>query len=94
MYAGAIDLQVTYDTIVITAVRRGNVCLVHENRKTEVRFLRALHVASGNPSLNIIVRETYDWHLKRRFFLRYTLYHFNAIFNAMISYGSHDWEKP
>lgn len=44
-----IELQVTYDTSVITAVRKANARLVHDNRKTEARFLRILHVASGNP---------------------------------------------
>lgn len=57
---GTIDLQVTYDANVITAVRKANVRLVHDNRKTEGRFLRASHVASGSPSLNKIVRDTYD----------------------------------
>lgn len=58
---GTIDLQVTYDVNVITAVRKGNVRLVHDNLKTEVRFLQASHVASGNPILKKIVRDTYDW---------------------------------
>lgn len=56
---GTIDLQVTYDANVITAVRKASVRLVHNNRKTEVRFLRASHVASGNSCLKKIVRDTY-----------------------------------
>lgn len=46
-----IDLHVTYmyDANVITAVRKKNLRLVHDKRKTEVRFLRASHVASGIP---------------------------------------------
>lgn len=48
-YVATIELQVTYDTSVITAVRKANARLVHDNRKTEARFLRILHVASGNP---------------------------------------------
>lgn len=50
---GTIDLQVTYDANFITAVHKAN-----NNHKTEVRFLRASHIASGNPSLEIIVRDT------------------------------------
>ena len=50
-----LDLQVTYDADVITAVR-----LVHDNRMIEVRFLWTSHVASGKPSQNKIVRDTYE----------------------------------
>lgn len=35
---GTIDLQMTYDADVITAIRKADVRLVQENRKTEVRF--------------------------------------------------------
>lgn len=55
-----IDLHVTYDANVITAVRKKNLRLVHDKRKTEVRFLRASHAASGIPSSNKIVSDTYD----------------------------------
>lgn len=44
----AIDLQVTYDGNVITAVRKANEFLVHDDRKAEVRFLRASHFSRGN----------------------------------------------
>lgn len=37
--------------------------------KTKVRFLRASHDASGNPSPNKVVRDTYDWHVKHPFVL-------------------------
>lgn len=50
-----IDLQVTYDANVITAVR-----LVHDNRMIEVRFLWTSHFASGKSSQNNIVRDTYE----------------------------------
>lgn len=83
----------TYVADVITAVRKTNVCLVHGNCKTEVQFPRALYIASGNPAPNKIVRDTYDWHVKRAFVLRYILNHFNAVFNVAISHGSYDWQN-
>lgn len=45
---GSIDLQVTHDVNIITAVRKENVRLVHDNRKLEVRYKgdRTLRVAS------------------------------------------------
>lgn len=57
---GTIDLQVIHDANVITAFLKANVCLVQGNRKTEVRFQRASHVASGNPSLKK-ARDTSDY---------------------------------
>lgn len=66
---GTIDLQVTYDAKIVLAVRKANVRLEHGNCKPEVRFLRASHVASGNPCPNKIVCDTYDWHVKRPFVL-------------------------
>lgn len=39
-----------YDTNAITAVRKANVRLVHQNRP-EVQFIRASHDSSGNPCL-------------------------------------------
>lgn len=84
------DLQLIYDTNVITAVRKANLRLVHDNRTMEVRFLRASHVASVIPSKIKIVRDTYDWHAKRPIVLCCNLNHFNAIFNAMISHVSHE----
>lgn len=72
-------MQLTYDANVFTAVRKANVGLVHDNRTMEVRFLRASNVASGNPSYIKIVPDTYDWHVKRQFFLRCNLNHFNEI---------------
>lgn len=45
---GMIDMQVTYDANITTAVRKVNERLGHSNRKTEEQFLRALHVASRN----------------------------------------------
>lgn len=51
---GTIDLQVTYDQHVITATPKANVRLVHNNSQMEAQFLRALHVASCNPSQNCI----------------------------------------
>lgn len=85
---GTIDLQVTYDTDHITTLRKANVLLFHDNRNTQVRSLRASHVASGNPSPYKIVGDTYDWHANRSFVLRCTLNHFNTIFNATINHGS------
>lgn len=35
----------------VTAVRKANALLVHENRTAEARFLRASRVAIDNPSL-------------------------------------------
>lgn len=49
----------TYDADVGTALRKTSVGLLHDNFKTQVRFLQASHVASGNPP-------PYDnrtWHL-------------------------------
>lgn len=57
---GMIDLRVTYNANVITVVRMANVRLLHDHRKTQVRFLWASHVAIGNPSPNKIVYDTYD----------------------------------
>lgn len=58
------DLHITYDANVITAVCKKNVLrLVHDKRKTELRFLRASHVPSGFPSPNKTVRDTHDWHV-------------------------------
>lgn len=56
-----------------------NVRLTQDNHKMEVRFLRASHVASGNQSLNEIVHDTYDWHVKLSFVLRFTLNRSNTI---------------
>lgn len=78
-----IDLHVTYDANVITAVSKNNLRLVHDKRKTKVRFLQ------GIPSPNKIVRDTYEWHLKRQSVLRCTLSHLNTILNTAISHGSH-----
>lgn len=85
---GTIDLQVIHDANVITAFLKANVCLVQGNRKTEVRFQRASHVASGNPSPNKIVGDTYDWHIKRSFVLRCTLNHFNTILTLRSTTGA------
>lgn len=49
---GSIDLQMTYDAYVISAVCKTNTCLAHNYCKTEVRCLRASHVANDNSSLN------------------------------------------
>lgn len=57
---GMSDLRVTYNANVITVVRMANVRLLHDHRKTQVRFLWASHVAIGNPSPNKIVYDTYD----------------------------------
>lgn len=82
----------TYVADVITAVARQTYvwCMAIV---TEVQFPRALYIASGNPAPNKIVRDTYDWHVKRAFVLRYTLNHFNAVFNVAISHGSYDWQN-
>lgn len=53
-----------YDTNAITAVRKANVRLVPDNRITDVRFLRAAHVANSDPSLNEIVRDSYNSYFK------------------------------
>lgn len=79
---------------VITAVRKANVRLVHDNRKTEVQFFRALQVASGNPSIQKIVRDNNDWHDKRPFALRCNRIYFNTIVTATISHGCQDWQIP
>lgn len=84
----AIDLQLPFDADVVTAVRKANVRLLHDNRMTQVRFLMASHVMSGNPSPNKIVRDTYDWHVKFSLILRCTLNHFNTISNAAISHAT------
>lgn len=68
------------------------VCLFHDIRK--VWFLRASHAASGSPPSYKFVRDTLDLHVKRPFVLRWTLNHFNAIFNAKISQGSENWQNP
>lgn len=57
---GTIDVQVTYDADVPTAVCKANVRLVQANCRTEVRC-----VPSANSSLNKIVCDTYDSQLKR-----------------------------
>lgn len=59
-----------------------------------VWFLWVSRVAIGTPSPKKIVRDTYDWHVKRPLFvLCCTLDHFNTIFNATISHGSYDGFK-
>lgn len=88
-----IELQGTYDVSVITAVRKANARQVHDNRKTQARFLRISHVASGNPFLKKIVRDSYDWHVKRPFVLRCTYNQFNIFFNATTRQGSNDWQN-
>lgn len=42
---GSIDLQMTYNTNVITDVRKANIRLLHNNSKTKVWFLRASHLS-------------------------------------------------
>lgn len=37
---------------------------ITDNRNTEVQFLRAAHVGNGDPSLNEIVRDSYNFHFK------------------------------
>lgn len=61
-----------YDTDFITAVRKANLRLFHENRNTQVRFLRASQVANGNPSPHKLIRNTYDWHVKLPYVFRCT----------------------
>lgn len=60
---GTIDLHLTYDTKVITAIGRANVCLLHDTRKTGLRFSWPPHVATGSPSSNKIGQDT--WHVTR-----------------------------
>lgn len=48
-YVGTIDIKVTYDTNVITAVHKTNVPTSHDYRRTKAQFPRALH--SDNPKL-------------------------------------------
>lgn len=90
-YVGTIDLRVIYDANNINdfyPVRKPNVRFEHNKCKTEVRFLRASHIANSNPSLlNRIVHDSYDLHVKRLFVLRCTLSNFNGNFNATISQG-------
>lgn len=50
------DLQITYDTDAITALRKAKVYLLHDNLNRQDNFLRALHVARGNPSPHIYVK--------------------------------------
>lgn len=74
--------------ILMIPVRKPNVRFEHNKCKTEVRFLRASHIANSNPSLlNRIVHDSYDLHVKRLFVLRCTLSNFNGNFNATISQG-------
>lgn len=70
------SLRMTYDAYIISAVLKTRVHLLHEKSKTIVRFLRELHVESGSLSPNTILRDIYDWHVKRSFALRY-LYSLN-----------------
>lgn len=90
-YVGTIDLRVIYDANNINDFypdRKPNVRFGHNKCKTEVRFLRASHIANGNPSLlNRIVHDSYDLHVKCLFVLRCTLSNFNGNFNATISQG-------
>uniref|UniRef100_K1PRC6 Uncharacterized protein n=1 Tax=Magallana gigas TaxID=29159 RepID=K1PRC6_MAGGI len=70
------SLRMTYDAYIISAVLKTRVHLLHEKSKTIVRFLRVLHDESGSLSPNTILRDIYDWHVKRSFVLRY-LYSLN-----------------
>lgn len=65
---GTIDVQVTYDADVPTAVYKANVRLVQANCRTEVRC-----VPSANSSLNKIVCDTYDSQAKRLFVFKFNL---------------------
>lgn len=55
---GTIDLRVTCGENVFTAVRKVNIRLLHDNSRTQVRFLWASHDASSNPFSNKFVRDT------------------------------------
>lgn len=51
-----IDLQATYESNVNTADCKANQRLLNDNHKTQERFERASHVATGNLSTNSTVR--------------------------------------
>lgn len=75
------SVVMTYDSYSITVVIKTRVRLLHVNSKTIVRFLRVLRVESGSLSPNTILRDIYDWRIKRSLALlyMYTLNHFKYV---------------
>lgn len=60
------------------------------NHMAKIRFIREMHVTSGNTSSNKIVRDSYKRHFKRPFVLRFK--YLNTIYNTTISHRSQDWQ--
>lgn len=82
--------QIAHEANNTTAVRKGNVCLLHDNRNTKVEFLRALHVTSSKPSF----KKSY-WTSAISTFVILTL-HSQSIYRdfiANLSHGSHTWQN-
>lgn len=63
-------------------------------KETQVRFVRALHVASGTKSPNKIVRKSSTGISNvRSSYVALAIMHINTIFRFTSNHGSQDWQK-
>lgn len=87
-----VGLQVTYDADVITSVRKANLRLLHDNHKTGSTVTMGI-ARCGCFLIKLYMTPTTRTSIVRlsNVALSITLNHFNTIFKAAVSHGSHIW---